>query len=59
MDVDAAGLADLRFESDDPCRLMPCTVDISSGPQVAAAFESVAELGGYDVLVNAAGSGSR
>ncbi|MDE0169908.1 MAG: SDR family NAD(P)-dependent oxidoreductase [bacterium] len=56
LDVDLAGLADLRSESDDSSRFVPSSRHVLR-PQVAAAFERVAELGGCDVLVNAAGIG--
>ena len=57
MDVHEERLAELRSDLADPARCVTAAVDISSGPEVAAAFETVDELGGCDVLVNAAGIG--
>ena len=57
VDVDAAGLDDLRSRLGDRSRCVPAPADVSSGPQVAEAFARAAELGGCRVLVNAAGIG--
>ena len=57
LDVDGTRLNDLKSKSDDPSRLHVATADVSSGADVEAAFERVRELGGCDVLVNAAGIG--
>lgn len=57
MDVNRAGLADLCSELGDPARCITRVVDISSGPEVESAFAGLEELGGCDVLVNAAGIG--
>ena len=57
VDVDAAGLDDLRSRLGDRSRCVPAPADVSSGPQVAEVFARAAELGGCRVLVNAAGIG--
>ena len=57
MDVNRAGLDDLRSEMDDPARCVTAAADISSGPDVTSVFSRVDRMGGCDVLVNAAGIG--
>ena len=57
MDVNRSALAHLRSELEDPARYVTHIVDISSGSEVASAFSRVEELGGCDILVNAAGIG--
>ena len=57
MDVNRAGLAGLCTELADPAPCITRVADISSAPEVESAFAQVAELGGCDVLVNAAGIG--
>lgn len=57
MDVHEGRLAELRSDLADPARCVTAAVDISSGAEVATAFETVGQLGGCEVLVNAAGIG--
>ena len=57
MDVNRPALAHLRSELEDPARCVTQIVDISSGPEVVSTLSRVEELGGCDILVNAAGIG--
>ena len=57
VDIDQAGLTGLQSELGGQARSMTEAVDVSKGTQVVAAFERAEELGGCDVLVNAAGIG--
>ena len=57
MDVNRAGLTDLRAEVEDPTRCVTAAADIASGPDVVSVFSRVDRMGGCEVLVNAAGIG--
>lgn len=56
LDVDADGLAVTTKECDGPGRITTATCDVTAEPAVVGAVrDTVAELGGLDVLVNVAG----
>ena len=57
MDVNRAGLADLRSELGDTTRCVTAVADLTSGPDIVSVFEQVERMGGCEVLVNAAGIG--
>ena len=57
MDVNRAGLADLRSELEDTNRCVTAVADLTSGPDIVSVFEQVERMGGCEVLVNAAGIG--
>ena len=57
MDLHRAGLDDLCSELEDPTRCETAVADIASGPDIVSAFSRVEQMGGCEVLVNAAGIG--